>query len=191
MGSCSAWDPVALEPANGLTELRRICTKHTWAYYGFFKPTVEEVWEQIPADLVGQVVSFETLTNDIRLAGDYHLATTILYGIDKTATKEFCYPSISTRTAQPKQKKPTVAEQIKSDPRFKQTKYLVNATSFESHTLWRDWHYLPNIKNEKFMEHKDAKSPVKTWEQDNPGWLETVGMVDGRPTCVSVHWDIH
>jgi hypothetical protein len=51
--------PKADVRAPRLQQLRTITTYHTWAYYGFFKPTISEVLAQIPADILDQVIAFE------------------------------------------------------------------------------------------------------------------------------------
>jgi hypothetical protein len=85
-GIAYAWEP---KPSwwpfflGRLTPLREITTFHTWAYYGFFKPTIAEVLAQIPEDLVDQVVAFEILDmiNDNEALNDgYHVAITRLFG---------------------------------------------------------------------------------------------------------------
>lgn len=62
------------------------------------------------------------------------------------------------------------------------TFFVVEATSFEQHTLWATHSseslYPPSYPNRK---------PVK-WEQLNPGWLVTVGKIGRRPCCISVSW---
>lgn len=82
------WDPKFEGLAEDLTEVARIRTLHTWAYYGFFKPTVAEVLAQIPAEYVEKVVAFETngpeTVTDLNkesemLNAGYHVAETILY----------------------------------------------------------------------------------------------------------------
>ena len=72
-----------------MKEVARIRTLHTYAYYGFFKPSIAEVLAQIPSHLVDSVIAFETKgpgdaddLNDDRSAlnAGFHAATTILYG---------------------------------------------------------------------------------------------------------------
>lgn len=69
-----------------LQKLRTIKTYHTWAYYGFFKPTIAEVLAQIPEDILDEVIAFELEPPenplepwDIVNAG-YHVAETTFYG---------------------------------------------------------------------------------------------------------------
>lgn len=60
---------------------------HTWAYYGFFKPTVGEVIRQIPKDLLSKVVAFEIIDGAIGMHGTfgaelnagYHVSIVRLY----------------------------------------------------------------------------------------------------------------
>lgn len=83
------WDPKPTTQAEGLQPIRDVITYHTWAYYGFFKPSIAEVLARIPADLVDRVTAFEIVrapetAEDFNLdraafnAG-LHVATTRLY----------------------------------------------------------------------------------------------------------------
>lgn len=81
-----AWGPDPIGVTSELKEIGRITTYHTWAYYGFFKPTIGEVLAQIPAKIRGSTVAFEVvppvsvegiLTPDEK----YQHAETILYGL--------------------------------------------------------------------------------------------------------------
>jgi len=47
-----------LEEAEGLVYVDKIETLHTFGYYGFFKPSVAEVIQQIPEELLGKVSYF-------------------------------------------------------------------------------------------------------------------------------------
>jgi hypothetical protein len=73
------WDPKAAKKATGLVPLEQIVTYHTWAYYGFFKPTIAEVLSQIPENCLESIVAFETDVDSVQLCGDYHVASTTLY----------------------------------------------------------------------------------------------------------------
>ena len=86
------WDPMpSLWPlfVRNLKPLRDIITFHSYAYVGFFKPTIAEVLAQIPADIIDQVVAFEMMESpenacDLNrereaLEGGYHTATTRLF----------------------------------------------------------------------------------------------------------------
>jgi hypothetical protein len=81
------WDPDPDGPAEGLSELARIRTRHTCGYHGFFKPSIEEVVSQIPKDMLDRVVAFRTIAEEggddgviILRGGRGHEATTVLYG---------------------------------------------------------------------------------------------------------------
>ncbi len=50
------------------------------------------------------------------------------------------------------------------------TEYIVEANSFEKHTLW------------------DEYNTTNNWEQHLSGWLPKVGVTDERPVCISVLW---
>lgn len=60
------------------------------------------------------------------------------------------------------------------DLRFRTTEYVVDATHSESHELWYKYHMIMGVK----------------FEQDSMGMWREIGMVDGRPICVSVFWFI-
>lgn len=76
------WEPEYLGECRGLEEIARIETNHKCGYYGFFKPSIDEVIRQIPDNLVERVTHFE-IPQDCEVAcysyGDGHRATTILY----------------------------------------------------------------------------------------------------------------
>lgn len=83
------WEAKPTKEATGLEEVGRIWTLHTWAYYGFFKPTLAEVIVQIPQDLLEKVDYFlvrgpedaSDLNKTWKYVGDkgVHVAQTILY----------------------------------------------------------------------------------------------------------------
>lgn len=56
------------------------------------------------------------------------------------------------------------------DERFKETFFLVEATSFEKFCLWQQWHNEVN------------------WEQDSLGLVGEIGRIDDRPVALSVSW---
>lgn len=84
-----AWDPKPTEEATQFKPICDITTFHTYAYYGFFKPTIAEVLSQIPDEYLDTVIAFEivgqpeTATDLNRereaLNAGYHVATTRLY----------------------------------------------------------------------------------------------------------------
>ncbi len=72
-----------------LRVIRRIVTYHSWAYYGFFKPSVAEVLAMIPPELRDEVTAFEVDGPDTAsdlgrhhaaMDAGYHVAVTTLYG---------------------------------------------------------------------------------------------------------------
>ena len=83
------WDPKPTSQAEHLKPIDDIITYHTWAYYGFFKPTIAEVLAQIPEHLVDQVCAFRIIKHpenagDLNVQRDvvndgYHKAVTRLY----------------------------------------------------------------------------------------------------------------
>ncbi len=85
------WAPVVTEPAAGLVEIAKIRTLHSYAYYGFFKPSVSEVIAQIPEEWIERAVAFSTQgpenVEDMNrekeaLDAGFHVAVTTLYGLD-------------------------------------------------------------------------------------------------------------
>lgn len=57
-GVAYPWDPKLKERASDLEPITTIRTLHTWAYYGFFKPTVAEVIAAIPKEHLDEVVAW-------------------------------------------------------------------------------------------------------------------------------------
>lgn len=53
------WDPKPTERAEELVEASRARVFITWAYYGFFKPTIAECLAQIPSNVEEECVAFE------------------------------------------------------------------------------------------------------------------------------------
>jgi hypothetical protein len=87
------WDPKRARKAVGLEQICDITTYHTWAYYGFFKPTISEVLAQIPAAHLEAVSAFEIIKRPenaddlnkekVALNAGYHVAVTRLYRAKK------------------------------------------------------------------------------------------------------------
>jgi hypothetical protein len=73
------WDPDLLEAVE-FTPVTTIQTHHYCAFYGFFKPSIEEVLAQVPDDIPEGVNAFYIdMTADLGIfrEGNGHLATTI------------------------------------------------------------------------------------------------------------------
>jgi len=68
-----------------------------------------------------------------------------------------------------------------AESRLRQTLFVVEATSFETHMLWQE-HASGSTNRQKIFK-------PRRWEQVNPGWSVTVGELDGRPVCVSMMWN--
>ncbi len=70
-----------------LSVLADVKMLHTWAYYGFFKPTVGEIIRQIPKELLEKVVAFQIIKGAIginsfaneELNAGYHVSIVRLY----------------------------------------------------------------------------------------------------------------
>lgn len=66
-----------------------------------------------------------------------------------------------------------------AESRLQQTKFVVEATGFEMQSLW--------AHHAKDSPERIDPNPVD-WHQISPGWLVTVGELDGRPCCIDVQW---
>jgi hypothetical protein len=83
------WDPTPGPKAEGLKEIAKITTYHSYGYYGLFKPDISEILAQIPAEHLDRCVAFELVdapedANDLNknqqaLNDGYHVAACILY----------------------------------------------------------------------------------------------------------------
>ena len=82
------WDPMITGKVSGIQTIAEITTYHTYAYYGFFKPSIAEVLAQIPEEYIGRVTTYEVngpeTAEDLNrnldaLNAGYQVARTILY----------------------------------------------------------------------------------------------------------------
>jgi hypothetical protein len=87
-GVAYPWDPELTEKAEDLEPITTIRTLHTWAYYGFFKPTVAEVIAAIPEEHLGEAVAWHLQgpedVNDLNVEKEavdagFHVAYCTLY----------------------------------------------------------------------------------------------------------------
>lgn len=69
------------------------------------------------------------------------------------------------------------------DPRLAATAYVVNATSDEQHSLWREW-----SKNAAASGWGSARNERVDWQQNPHGWLTRVGELAGFPVNIEVRW---
>lgn len=117
------WDIKVKGKATGLMKLATIRTLHTYAYYGFFKPTIAEVLAQIPREYLSDAVGFTIKGPDD--AADLNR--------EREATNAGFHVAEVTLYRE---------ERATDDPdheRFKATDYLVEANSFESLAHWCRW----------------------------------------------------
>lgn len=56
------------------------------------------------------------------------------------------------------------------DEQIAKTVFVIEATDFERHMLWREWH-------DKI-----------DWQEVSRGFFRQIGEIDGRPICVCVTW---
>lgn len=79
------WDPKLVREATRLREVYRLHTFHTWAFYGFFKPTVAEVLAQVQHrfDMGYRWNAFETFMHldgmQAVVDDNHHIATSVFY----------------------------------------------------------------------------------------------------------------
>jgi hypothetical protein len=67
-----------------------------------------------------------------------------------------------------------------SDIRIKETFALVQASSFEKHSIWLEWHRL---------RHENPNHPqYLNWVDTNPGWYYTIGTMRNRPMLLYITW---
>lgn len=66
-----------------------------------------------------------------------------------------------------------------SDKKLKETKFVVEATSFEQQVLWERYSAESMYK---------TKHSVYNWEQINSGYMITVGHVNKWPVNISCNW---
>ncbi len=73
--------------------------------------------------------------------------------------------------------------EVNQDNILSLTKYAVEATDMELHTLWKAYNY--NTTTQKVI----TNAP---WEQLQFGSLKTIGILDERPICLSIrYYKIH
>lgn len=81
------WMMTSTSEASDLEEVCKIPTLHLYGYYGFFKPSLAEVIQQIPVDLLYEVDYFhcqgptldEMAKNEALFNEGYQVAETTLY----------------------------------------------------------------------------------------------------------------
>jgi len=55
------WTPIKGSPSDNLEALIEIKTYHAYGYQGFFKPSIAEIFAQIPEDILQNVSAFEII----------------------------------------------------------------------------------------------------------------------------------
>ena len=61
------------------------------------------------------------------------------------------------------------------DPRFMKTEFVVEANSYERHSLWKEYYF-------------DKEADRVSWEQDNSGFWMKLGELSGMPVCYEFFW---
>lgn len=73
---------------------------------------------------------------------------------------------------------------------FENVVFLVEATSYEYHSLWADYstEYLTLPYAPK--EDERLRNRRVDWKQESAGWTISLGVIDKRPICVSINYAI-
>jgi hypothetical protein len=162
-----------------LEEVGRFQTLHTYGFYGFFKPSVSEVFAQLPEDYDQEAEFFEVdgpdTASDLNaereaLDAGFHVAETILYKHKpeevpsrdgSLSNRDFC--------------------QLGVEERLERTSWVVEAGHNEQLLMWgRHW----DNPNSKY-----PRSKVKSWEQGQSGFMVTVGYFGEHPVSVDMQWE--
>lgn len=162
-----------------LREVARFQTLHTYSYHGFFKPSLAEVFAQLPKDFeVKDDLFFETQGPDTAddlnknreaLDAGFHVAETIVYkqaqedipkrdgSIDR---HEFC--------------------RMGAEERLEHTSWVVECGSdSDAYHLWVTNFDNPNPRYEV---------KVKSWEDLGSGFMVTIGYFGEHPVSISLQW---
>lgn len=86
------------------------------------------------------------------------------------------------KPAKPKQIQPIKNFSEPSDPRFKDTFFVVEATGEERQMLWCRHALKSPYQQPEFRRFR--------WEQDNPGFWEQIGTFGGWPIVITGFWEI-
>lgn len=91
-GTSYTWDKKLDRKVKSMATFAEMTTYHSYGYYGFFKPSIDEVLRQIPDDILSEVIGFEIINNPSTAAdfykddltrwafdNGYHSARTVLY----------------------------------------------------------------------------------------------------------------
>lgn len=79
-----------------------------------------------------------------------------------------------------KTKKTTFVIDERDERLFEDVVFLVEANSYEQHSLWADFHYEP---------HKNHPH-ITDWQEISLGHMICIGEIKKRPICVTIHYAI-
>jgi hypothetical protein len=79
-----------------------------------------------------------------------------------------------------KVKKTTFIVDPQDEKLFEDVVFLVEANSYESHSLWERFHYKPH----------EGYPHIKDWKDVSLGHMICIGEIKKRPICVTVHYAI-
>ena len=74
---------------------------------------------------------------------------------------------------------------MKAEIRLQRTRFIVEATDKERHSLWSFWAHQSNSKDQ----YRPPKIARLDWPHGTGGWGVRVGTLDGRPVVVSMTWE--
>jgi hypothetical protein len=162
-----------------LKEVMRFRTLHTYGYHGFFKPSLAEVFAQLPTGLeIEEEMFFETKgpetasdLNKEKAAFDagFQVAETILYKQD--------VGSIPERDGSHGRME---FLNLGLEERLERTSWVVECGSSNDHMhLWSEYWDNPNLR---------YGIKVKEWEDLGSGFHTTIGYFGEYPVCVDIQW---
>ena len=165
-----------------LQEVTRFRTLHTYGYHGFFKPSIAEVFAQLPENfnLISEGLFFETVgpedAGDLNkeleaLNAGFHVAETIVYKQDKGLLKKLFGKQDISRNE---------FYRMSAEERLDHTSWVVECGSSSDHDhLWEKYYDNPNPR---------YNIKVKSWEDLGHGFMVTVGHFGEYPVCIDIQW---
>ncbi|MBU0667055.1 MAG: hypothetical protein ABIC91_00995 [Nanoarchaeota archaeon] len=161
-----AWDPKPTKKAENLEKLADIQTKHTWAYHGFFKPSIAEVLVQIPQKYINDVSAFEIKSDTVAITGNYHTVLTRLYKTKENNNKKKIIRHIITDKDSNGQERPIKTSKNQSTNIFPNKIYeLMEQKLEEPSEYFQIVEALDTIRNDtklqKFISEYAQKNKIK------------------------------
>jgi hypothetical protein len=162
-----------------LKEVVRFQTLHTYGYHGFFKPSVAEVFAQLPKGLeIDEDMFFETkgpeTASDLNknreaLDAGFQVAETIMY--------QHMSEDVPKRDGGVEQWE---FSQMGAEERLEHTSWIIECGSSNDHMhFWGEYWDHPNPK---------YNIKAKSWEDLGSGFMITVGYFGEYPVCIDLQW---